>query len=87
MLKSKKFATRLIDMPIVSTEGTMIGRLDDIVLNDESGDISMFLITPAGEKIPHFKKDEKGRYMIPYVYVKTGKDVFVVDLLRIPKAD
>ncbi|MHB8371521.1 MAG: PRC-barrel domain-containing protein [Thermoplasmataceae archaeon] len=83
---NKKFATRLMDMPLVTSEGTMIGRLDDIVINGETGDIQELLINPT-EKITHFKKDVKGRYVVPYAYVKTGKDVFVIELQRVPKID
>jgi sporulation protein YlmC with PRC-barrel domain len=84
---NKKFATRLMDMPLVTSEGTMIGRLDDIIVNDQTGDIFELLITPTGEKITHFKKDVKGRYVVPYEYVKMGKDVFVIELQRVPRLD
>ncbi|MCL5787134.1 MAG: PRC-barrel domain-containing protein [Candidatus Thermoplasmatota archaeon] len=84
---NKKFATRLMDMPLVTSEGTMIGRLDDIIINDQTGDIFELLINPTGEKITHFKKDVKGRYVVPYEFVKMGKDVFVIELQRVPKLD
>ena len=84
---NKKFATRLMDMPMVTSEGTMIGRLDDIIVNDQTGEIFELLINPTGEKITNFKKDVKGRYVVPYEYVKMGKDVFVIELQRVPRLD
>ncbi|MHB1492475.1 MAG: PRC-barrel domain-containing protein [Thermoplasmataceae archaeon] len=84
---NRKFATRLMDMPLVTSEGTMIGRLDDIIIEEGTGDIHELLITPTGEKITHFKKDLKGRYVVPYTYVKMGKDVFVIELQRVPRLD
>ncbi|MHB1709320.1 MAG: PRC-barrel domain-containing protein [Thermoplasmataceae archaeon] len=75
----KKFASDLVGKNVVATDGTIIGEVDNLVIDLDTGSIRNFLVQPVGTVEASFKKDQKGRYIIPFISIKSGKDVFLVE--------
>lgn len=77
----KKFATDIVKRSVVTTDGELIGYVNNIVVDMDTGQIRTVLVDPSGNiKFPGFQKDPKGRYMIPLSSMRSFKDVFVVEL-------
>ena len=74
----KKFASDLVGKNVVASDGTIIGEVDNLVIDIETGSIRNFLVQPVGTVEAAFKKDKKGRYIIPFLSITPGKDVFLV---------
>jgi sporulation protein YlmC with PRC-barrel domain len=75
----RKFASDLIGKNVVATDGTIIGEIENLVIDLETGSVKNFLVKPVGTVAAAFKKDGKGRYIIPLNTIKSAKDVFLLD--------
>ncbi|OWP55521.1 MAG: hypothetical protein B2I17_09470 [Thermoplasmatales archaeon B_DKE] len=75
----KKFASDLVGKNVVATDGTIVGQVDNLVIDLETGAIKNFLVQPSATVEAPFKKDQKGRYIVPFNSIKSGKDVFIVE--------
>ena len=77
----KKFSEDLIKRSVVTLEGELIGNVDNIVVDTETGMIKSVLVKPSGSNhYEEFPEDKEGRYMIPLKSMKSFKDVFVVEI-------
>lgn len=82
----KRFATDIVKRSVVTTEGELVGYVNNLVVDTDSGKIKTVLVNPSGNfKIAGFQKDSKGRYMIPLSSMRSFKDVFVLELKTEPK--
>lgn len=76
----KMFSSELTGRSVVTTDGVIIGKVDNIVVETETGFIKTLLTQPKGDvKLTTFQKDSSGRYMIPLDAIKSFKDVLVLD--------
>ncbi|MCL4341553.1 MAG: PRC-barrel domain-containing protein [Candidatus Thermoplasmatota archaeon] len=76
----RMFSSDLTGRSVVTTDGVIIGQVNNIVVETETGFIKSLLTEPKGElKLTVFQKDSKGRYMIPLDAIKSFKDVLVLD--------
>ena len=77
----KKFASDIIKKSVVTTEGEIVGTVNNLVIDTDTGEIRTVLISPKGDlDVTIFPKDPEGRYMVPLTSIKSFKDVFVIDL-------
>ncbi len=81
MVDLKKFTTDILERSVVTTTGQMIGKLDNLVVNIETGEVANLLVTPEQNTlIPSIERDNEGRYIISVKGIKSMEDVIVVDI-------
>lgn len=79
----RKFVSDLIKKEVMTTDGELIGVVDNFVIDTDTGEIRTVLVKSSGSvALSNFQKDSKGRYMIPLPSMKSFKDVFVVENSR-----
>ncbi len=79
----KKFVSDLVKKEVMTSDGELIGTVDNFVIDTDTGEIRTVLVkATGGVSIQGFQRDAKGRYMIPLPSMKSFKDVFVVDNSR-----
>lgn len=77
----KKFVSDLVKKDVMTTDGELLGTVENFVVDVDSGEIKTVLVKSSGNIVEvKFQKDSKGRYMIPLSSMKSFKDVFVVEL-------
>jgi sporulation protein YlmC with PRC-barrel domain len=80
-VENRKFSTDIIGKSVVTTTGQLIGKLDNLVANLESGEVTNLLVEPAeGSIIQAIERDGSGRYVISLKRIRSTEDVVVVDL-------
>ncbi len=73
-------ARQLASKRIVTSRGDEIGRLSDMVVNENTGDIESMLIEPNSDsKIARKAGHENGLVKVPYSAVIAVSDVVIVD--------
>ncbi len=76
----KKFVSDLIKKEVMTTDGELLGIVDNFVIDTDTGEIRTVLVKSSGNvEVVIFQKDSKGRFMIPLSAMKSFKDVFVVE--------
>lgn len=76
----KVLATELKGKTVMSDDGLMLGRLRNIQMSDETGDLTNVLIEPSGDVDPRlFKRDDRGYLIFPFENVKAVRDVIIVN--------
>jgi sporulation protein YlmC with PRC-barrel domain len=80
-MSMRKFSSDLMKKSVMTVEGELIGTVDNIIVDTETGVIKSVLVKPSGaNRYGDFPLDKEGRYMIPLKSMKSFKDVFVVDI-------
>lgn len=75
----KLLATDIRGKTVMSDEGTMLGRLRNVTVNERSGELAEVLIEPADDVDPRlFKRDSRGYVCFPFDNVRSVRDVIVV---------
>lgn len=81
MNESKKFLLDVLDKSVVTTTGQMIGTLNNLVMNRDSGEVVNILVEPSDDQTLTFlDRDAQGRYILPLRSIRSMEDVVVVDL-------
>ncbi len=76
---SKVFAGSIAGMEIVNVDGAVLGELENMVFDIETGELIDLVIKPDSE-LPRNKYREDGKYvLIPFDSVCAIKDYIVVD--------
>lgn len=79
----RKFVSDLVKKEVMTTDGELVGVVDNFVVDTETGEIRTVLVkSSGGVTLSNFQKDSKGRYMIPLPSMKALKDVFVIENSR-----
>jgi len=65
----------------ITTTGKEIGRLDDIVVDEATGEMESIVVEPDAETAEdvRFPKDSQGDFVIPFKAVRAISDVIVVE--------
>ena len=75
----KMFVTELLSKTIMSTDGVILGQIDNFVVDTKNGEIPHVLVIPTEEIEPKkFKTDSRGRLVLPFDKVRSAKDVVVI---------
>jgi sporulation protein YlmC with PRC-barrel domain len=75
----KVFATELQGRTVMSTDGKIIGQLDNFVVDTKDGEVHHVLVIPHEDIDPEkFRMDSQGRLVIPFKKLKSAKDVVVM---------
>jgi len=72
----------------ITTTGKEIGRLDDIVVDEATGEMESIVVEPDAETADdvRFPKDSQGDFVIPFKAVRAISDVIVLDESAAPVA-
>ncbi len=84
MVKLKRFG-KLIGRTIATSDGSIIGKIADVAIEDGTGAVREIRAQPGPGRIETLKRDEHGMYIIPYSVVKPGTDFLVVDAEKLKK--
>jgi sporulation protein YlmC with PRC-barrel domain len=70
----------------ITTTGKEIGRLDDIVVDESTGEMESVVVEPDAETAEdiHFPKDSQGDFIIPFKAVRAISDVIVIEEAAAP---
>jgi sporulation protein YlmC with PRC-barrel domain len=72
----------------ITTTGKEIGRLDDIIVDEATGEMESMVIEPDAETAEdiRFQKDAQGDFVVPFKAVRAISDVIVVEEAAVPMA-
>lgn len=80
----RMFVTELRGKTVMTNDGQILGKIDNFVINTDSGDIKHVLVTPDEEiERKLFKTDAEDRLVLPYEGMKAVKDVVVMENINI----
>jgi len=70
----------------ITTTGKEIGRLDDIIVDEATGEMESIVVEPDAETAEdvRFSKDSSGDFIIPFKAVRAISDVIVVEETPVP---
>ncbi|MBS3815452.1 MAG: PRC-barrel domain-containing protein [Hadesarchaea archaeon] len=73
------FASSLRDMKILTDKGLRVGRIYDIIVNENTGKVETLVLKPESEEIAKsLKTDEDGNALVPFSSVVAVRDYIVV---------
>ncbi len=80
----RMFVTELRGKTVMTNDGQILGKIDNFVINTESGDVKHVLVTPDEDiEKQLFKTDAEDRLVLPYEGMKAVKDVVVMENISI----
>ncbi|MFH1402968.1 MAG: PRC-barrel domain-containing protein [Candidatus Altiarchaeota archaeon] len=73
-------ARQLGGKPVITVGGEELGRLDDIIIDENTGDFISIIVEPLGDVVSRvtYPKDKDGNYVIPFDAVNAVSKVVVV---------
>jgi sporulation protein YlmC with PRC-barrel domain len=73
-------ARQLGGKPVITVGGEELGRLDDVIVDENTGDFVSIIVEPIAESPIRmaYPKDKEGNYVIPYDAVNAVSKVIVV---------
>ena len=79
----RKFLTELQGKQVTTTDGVILGTIDNLVVDTDNGSVVHLLVT-AAEQIDarRFQRDGKGRLFLPFKTMRAVQEVVVVDLAQ-----
>jgi len=75
----RKFITELIGKRVMTDDGLLLGKIDDFVIDSQSGALVYVLLTMEGREMEMFKTDDKGRIILPFQGIQSVRDVVVMN--------
>ena len=75
----RRFMTELLGKRMMTSDGSMVGTIDDLLIDHVTGEIEFVLVMPDGDGRSFLGVDEQGRVMVPFTVMKSLKDVLVMD--------
>ncbi|MEA1925353.1 MAG: hypothetical protein B6U72_06555 [Candidatus Altiarchaeales archaeon ex4484_2] len=73
-------ARQLGGKPVITAGGEELGRLDDVIVDEKTGQFISIIVEPVAEGMPKvsYPKDKEGNLIIPYDSVNAVSKVVVV---------
>jgi len=73
-------ARQLGGKPVITVSGEELGRLDDVIVDEGTGQFVSIIVEPVEETLPRvsYPKDKDGNLVIPYDAVNAVSKVVVV---------
>jgi sporulation protein YlmC with PRC-barrel domain len=72
-------SSRVLGASVITDKGLIIGRLQDVLVDEKSGHIQMLVVNPAVKGLlENFPRDESGNCLLPYNLVVGIKDSIMV---------
>ncbi len=83
VIEMKMFITELQGRTAMSSDGIILGVIDNMVIDIDNGNVMHLLINPAKDlDIRGYETDAKGRLVLPFKSMKSVKDVVVLELKK-----
>ncbi|MFP4001330.1 MAG: PRC-barrel domain-containing protein [Thermoplasmata archaeon] len=80
----RMFVTELRGKTVMTNDGQILGKIDNFVIDTDTGNIQHVLVTPAEEiETELFETDAEERLVLPYEGMKAVKDVVVMENITI----
>ncbi len=77
----KKFVSEMRGKTVMTTDGLILGMIDNFVVDTETGQIQHVLVVPAEDlEVRGYQTDAQGRLIIPFKSMRAVKDVVVMEL-------
>ncbi|NPV63836.1 MAG: photosystem reaction center subunit H [Methanotrichaceae archaeon] len=76
------FAASLAGKEIVNTSGAVLGDLENVVIDLESGELIDLVVKPGSERISHNFREDGKHVLIPFSSVVAIRDCIVIDESR-----
>ena len=77
----RKFATELRGKTVMTNDGQILGMIENLIVDTQSGKVMDVLVVPANElETRLYKMDAQGRIILPFQGMQAIKDVVVVNL-------
>ncbi len=74
------FVTELRGKTVMTNDGQILGKIDNFVIDTDTGNIKHVLATPAEEiETELFETDAEERLVLPYEGMKAVRDVVVME--------
>lgn len=73
-------ARQLGGKPVITVSGEELGRMDDVILDEQTGKFISIVVEPISSEMPRvsYPKDKDGNLIIPYDSVNAISKVVVV---------
>ncbi|HDI72804.1 MAG: hypothetical protein DRO76_02680 [Candidatus Altiarchaeales archaeon] len=73
-------ARQLGGKPVITVSGEELGRVDDVIIDEQTGKFISVIVEPVSSEIPRvsYPKDKDGNLIIPYDSVNAISKVVVV---------
>jgi len=73
-------ARQLGGKPVITISGEELGRLDDVIVDEETGKFISIIVEPIANTLPRvsYPKDKDGNLIIPYDSINAVSKVVVV---------
>jgi len=73
-------ARQLGGKPVITVTGEELGRLDDIIIDEKTGQFLSIIVEPIPGETPsvNYPRDKDGNYIIPYDAVNAISKVVVI---------
>jgi sporulation protein YlmC with PRC-barrel domain len=73
------FSNDIQDKFVMSSDGTYLGQVDNLVVDTKTGKVLHILVLPSDEINPeNYRQDSQGRVVLPFKKVKSIKDVVIM---------
>ncbi len=76
----RKFLTEVLGKRMITSDGSMVGTIEDLTIDEGTGDLLFVVVLPDGEALAYFATDDLGRAMIPFKEMRSVRDVVVMDI-------
>lgn len=77
----RKFLTELRGKTVMTSEGDILGLIENFVIDTQNGSIAHVLVTPSDDVEQRlFQMDGAGRLVLPFKSMRAVKDVVVMEL-------
>lgn len=79
----RKFLTELRGKTVMTNDGSILGMIENFVMDTSSGTIQHVLVTPAEDiESRLFQTDADGRLILPFKSMRAVRDVVVMELVN-----
>ena len=79
----RKFITELKGKTVMTTDGQILGMIENFVIEKATGEIQHVLVVPAEEiETRLFKTDSQGRLILPFSEMNAVRDVVVMNVVH-----
>ena len=75
----RKFITELVGKRVMTDDGLLLGKIDDFVIDSQSGALVYVLLNGEKNETEMFKTDDKGRIILPFQGIQSVRDVVVMN--------
>jgi len=72
--------TELLGKRMITSDGSMVGTIDDLLIDELSGVVEAVLVLSDGVANRYFPTDEIGRVLVPFGDIRSVQDVVVMDI-------